>query len=136
MPDIVRVIAFAALLGGGAAAGVQVTEQQAKAFQAGRSTYAEVVAALGEPTSMTSLIQGDRVAVYSYEAVASRPQNFIPYVGYFVAGYDTKSSAVTFVFDSRDILKQTRSTQHNIGVGDNLAARSPQGAPNPLMPAR
>jgi hypothetical protein len=124
------------LLGGCAASGVQVTEQQARAFQVGRSTYTEVVAALGEPTSMTSSSVGGRVAIYSYSAVSSRPQNFIPYIGPFVAGYDEKSSTVTFVFDERGVLKETHSAQDNLGTGRNLAATSPRGGANPLMPAR
>ena len=129
-------IAVALLSAGCTATGVQVTEQQAQAFQVGRSTYAEVVASLGEPTSMTSSSKGDRVAVYAYSAVSERPQNFIPYIGPLVAGYDTKSSAVTFVFDQRGVLKETYSAQNRVGSGDNLAATSPQGGRNPLMPAR
>jgi hypothetical protein len=69
-------------------------------------------------------------------AVASRPQNFIPYIGPLVSGYDTKSSAVIFVFDSKGVLRKTSSTQNNMGSGANLAAISPQGGPNPLQAGR
>jgi hypothetical protein len=136
MPRTTELLLVALLLSACAASGVQVTEQQAQAFQVGKSTYAEVVAGLGEPTSVTSSSKGDRVAVYSYSAISSRPQNFIPYIGPWVSGYDTKSSAVTFVFDPRGVLKETNSTQNNMGAGANLAAGSPQGGPNPLMPGR
>jgi hypothetical protein len=119
-----------------AASGVQVTEQQAQSFQVGKSTYPEVVAALGQPTGVTTSSNGNRVATYSYSAVAARPQNFIPYIGPWVAGYDTKSSMVTFVFDSRGILKETSSTQNSLGSGANIAAASPQGEANPLQPGR
>src|SRR6266850_1549897 len=98
MRNVIQVVALAATLSGCAASGVQVTEQQAQGFQVGRSTYAEVVAALGDPTTVNSSSKGDRTAVYSYSAISSRPQNFIPYIGPWVSGYDTKSSAVTFVF--------------------------------------
>ena len=37
--------------------------------------------------------------------------NFIPYIGPLVSGYDTKSSAVTFTFDARDVLVNMTSTQ-------------------------
>src|SRR4051794_15344562 len=122
----------AVLLTGCAASGVQVTEQQSQGFQVGRSTYPEVVAAPCEPSTVTSSSNGNRVAVYSYASFASRPQNFIPYIGPFISGYDTKSSAVTFVFDSKGILKETSSTQNNLGSGANLAAVTPQGGANPL----
>src|SRR5450759_891760 len=56
-------------------------------------------------------------------SVASRPQNFIPYIGPLVSGYDTKSSAVTFVFDSKGVLRETSSSQNNMGSG--ARSRSP-----------
>ena len=65
---------------------------------------------------------GTRMAVYSYAAVRSRPQNFIPYIGPLVAGYDTQSSAVTFTFDPSGVLTGTTSTQGGTGTGANLAA--------------
>ena len=136
MRCFIALIILATVLAGCAASGVQVTEQQAQGFQVGKSTYAEVVAGLGEPTTVNSSSKGERVAVYSYSAVSSRPQNFIPYIGPLVSGYDTKSSAVTFIFDSKGILRETTSSQNSMGGGANLAAGSPQGGSNPLMPAR
>lgn len=109
-------------LAGCASTGVHVSEEQAQAFQVGRSTYADVVAALGEPTTSTVAANGTRVIVYSYSAVQSRPQNFIPYIGPLVAGYDTKSSAVTLMFDARGVLANSTSSQTNVGGGANLAA--------------
>ena len=119
-------IIAAGMLSGCAASGVQVTQEQAQSFQVGRSTYADIVGALGPPTTVTTIANGQRYAVYSYAAVQSRPQNFIPYIGPLVAGYDTKSSAVTFIFDTRDVLFSSSSTQSNMGTGANLAAGSPQ----------
>src|SRR5689334_20242807 len=130
------VSSLAVLLTGCAASGVQVTEQQSQKFEIGKATYSEVVAALGEPTTVNTSSNGNRTAIYSYSAMASRPQNFIPYIGGFVAGYDTKSSSVTFVFDQKGILRDTSSSQSNMGSGANLAAPSPQGGNNPLLPSR
>jgi hypothetical protein len=134
--SVASAFALAVMLSACAASGVQVTEQQAQGFQIGKSTYADVVAALGEPTSVNSSSKGERVAVYSYSAVSSRPQNFIPYIGPLISGYDTKSSAVTFNFDSRGVLRDTTSSQNNMGSGANIAAVTPQGGSNPLMPSR
>lgn len=128
-PALVRlavVLSIGTLIAGCAASGVQVSEQQMQSFQVGRSTYAEVVTALGEPTSNTVSSTGERMAIYSYAAVQSRPQNFIPYIGPLVAGYDTKSSAVVFRFDHRGVLAGTSSTQSGMGTGANLAAGTPQ----------
>ena len=129
------IMAIAALgLAGCAASGVQVTEEQAQSFQPGRATYADVVAALGIPTVTTTQSNGNRIAVYSYAAVQARPQNFIPYIGPLVSGYDSKSSAVTFVFDARGILTNTTSTQTGMGTGANLAAGSALPAPAAAQP--
>jgi hypothetical protein len=87
-----------------------------------------VVAALGQPTSTTMTLAGLKYAVYSYAAVSSRPQNFIPYIGPLVSGYDTKSSAVTFSFDGRDVYEHDL-TQSNLGMGANLAAGGQPAAP-------
>jgi hypothetical protein len=85
-----------------------------------------VVEQLGPPTTSSLSSDGVRIASYSYSAASARPQNFIPYIGPFVSGYDTSSSAVTFVFDAHGVLKTMSSTQNNIGMGANLAAGSPQ----------
>jgi len=114
---------IAGVLAGCSATGVKVSEQQAQAFQVGKSTYNDVVATLGAPTS-TTLANGTRTAVYTYAAFRSQPQNFIPYLGPLVAGYDTQSSVVTFTFDQNGVLTGTTSTQGGAGVGANLAAGS------------
>ena len=110
------------LLVGCAASGVKVDEQQAQSFKVGRSTYSDVVAALGPPTTSTVASNGERTAAYDYSSMRSQPQNFIPYIGPLVAGYDTQSSSVAFTFDKRGILTGTTSSQSGMGTGANLAA--------------
>lgn len=121
-------------VGGCAATGVKVSEEQARGFQVGRSSYGDVVAGLGQPTSTTVTSGGMRVATYSYAAFQSRPQNFIPYIGPLVAGYDQSSSAVTFTFDQRGLLQSTSSSQSSLGVGTGLAAGSTQPALGTAQP--
>ena len=105
-----------------AASGVKVTEEQAQQFKVGASTYTDVTTALGAPTSTSMSSNGTRIAVYSYASFRSQPQNFIPYIGPLVAGYDNQSSAVTFTFDQRGIMTNMASTQTGIAAGANLAA--------------
>jgi outer membrane protein assembly factor BamE (lipoprotein component of BamABCDE complex) len=112
--------ALALVLAGCAGTGTKVSEEQAQSFQVGRSTYNDVVAALGQPTTVTTSTGGGRVASYTYAAVSAQPQNFIPYIGPLVSGYDTKSNAVTFTFDGAGILRNTTSTQGNSSVGTGL----------------
>jgi hypothetical protein len=112
------------LLVGCAASGVKVSEQQAQSFKVGGSTYNDVVATLGEPTSTTLASDGTRAAVYNYASVRAQPQNFIPYLGPLVAGYDKQSSSVTFAFDQHGVLTGTTSSQSGVAAGANLAAGS------------
>src|ERR1700737_255002 len=116
------IVALCGALAGCASSGVQVTREQAQSFQIGRSTYSDVIASLGQPPSTTMTSGGQKYAIYSYAAVSSRPQNFIPYIGPLVSGYDTKSSTVTFTFDARDTLVNMTSTQSTLGTGAYLAA--------------
>jgi outer membrane protein assembly factor BamE (lipoprotein component of BamABCDE complex) len=129
-----KAILLSFALAGCAATGVKVSEEQAHSFQVGRSSYGDVVAGLGQPTSTTVTSGGTRVATYSYSAIQSRPQNFIPYIGPLVAGYDQSSSAVTFTFDQRGLLQSTSSSQSNLGTGAGLAAGSVQPAPATAQP--
>jgi hypothetical protein len=69
------------LLVGCAASGVKVSEQQAETLKVGISTYNDVIAALGPPTSTTVNADGTRIAAYSYASMRSQPQEFIPHLG-------------------------------------------------------
>ena len=60
--------------------------------------------------------------VHFFRFSQPQPQNFIPYIGPLVAGYDNQSSAVTFTFDQRNVLTGTTSTQTGMATGANLAA--------------
>lgn len=115
---------IAIAIAGCASSGVKVSEQQAESFKVGSSTYSDVVAALGAPTATMVAANGARTASYDYSSMRSQPQNFIPYIGPLVAGYDNQSSSVTFNFDPRGVLTGTTSSQSGMGTGANLAAGS------------
>ena len=121
---ILCILGMTIAIAGCASSGVKVSEQQAEFFKVGTSTYSDVVAALGEPTSTTIASNGVRTAAYNYSSIRSQPQNFIPYLGPLVAGYDNQSSSVTFNFDPRGVLTGTTSSQSGMGTGANLAAGS------------
>ena len=117
------VIAF--VLSACASAGVRVSEQEAESFVVGKSTYGDVVAKLGDPTTTTVNPDGTRVAEYSYTAIQQRPESFIPYIGGLIGGADTKSNSVTFTFDKNNLLLATSSSQSQMGLGQNLSAGTP-----------
>ena len=104
---------------------MQVSEQEAQSFVVGKSTYADVVGKLGNPTTTNLNSDGTRVAMYNYTAFQQRPENFIPYIGPLIGGADVKASTVTFNFDRNGILLSTSSSQSQSGVGENLSAGTP-----------
>jgi hypothetical protein len=115
---IFGIVALGAALGGCASSGVQVSQ----------STYSDVITALGQPDTVSTSSNGQKIATYSYAAVSSRGQNFIPF-GTLITGYDTKSSAVTFTFDAQGVLTDVTPLQSKKGTGANLAAGDQPASP-------
>ena len=62
-----------------------VSDAQLAAFQDGKTTVAEVVAALGQPTSDVRSSDGLRVLGYGYMRAETSGAAFIPVVGAFAA---------------------------------------------------
>jgi hypothetical protein len=101
-------------------AGVKVEERQLAGFQKGQTTYAQVVAQLGSPTSNTLLPDGHRMIMYTYTQAQARPESFIPLVGPFVGGADARSNMVMLTFDQSGILLSYSSTASQYGVGNGM----------------
>jgi outer membrane protein assembly factor BamE (lipoprotein component of BamABCDE complex) len=115
--------ALALGLAGCASTGTKVETSQIQQFQKGVTTYPEVVAALGDPTTVTTDSDGKKSAVYTYAQSKIRPESFIPYVGLFAGGADVKSTAVVFRFDSADKLVDYSTSMSNAGAGYGLEAK-------------
>ena len=122
MRGSVVAIVLGLLLGGCAATGVQVKEEQLAAFEKGKTTLQEVVAALGQPTGNTLMPDGSRMISYTYAQAQARPATFIPIVGAFAGGVDARSNTAMLTFDQRGILKSTMSSSHQQGTGTGFAA--------------
>ena len=114
--------AFVAALAGCAAGGVKVTDQQVAGFKAGETTKSTVLAALGEPTMQMRLADGSTMVVYSHYEATVRPATFIPIVGAFAGGSDSRSNTMTLRFDAADKLIDTTSSSSAMGSGMGLSA--------------
>ena len=111
---------FSLALNACAASGAKVTEQQLSQIQVGKSTYNDVIASLGKPTTSTFSSNGTKMAIYSYAQVSTRPETFIPIVGAFVGGADVKSNSVILMFNSQGILTQYSGSGTALGTGTGL----------------
>lgn len=127
MKQFAILITASIALVGCASSGVQVNEADIAHFQRGQTTYAEVVRQLGYPTTNLTLDDGSRVSIYSYAQVQARPETFIPIIGAFVGGADTKMTSVSLTFDQRGVLKAMTSSNSQLGTGTGLESGT---APN------
>lgn len=129
---IVIATAMAALtLSGCMTSGVQVSESQLNQFERGVTTEADVVHALGKPTSVATS-DGIRVVSYGGMHAQARPESFIPFVGAFVGGADATVSVVSFTFGLDGKLTNMSSQHSDVGSTSGLRGQSePQQADQP-----
>jgi len=87
-----------------ASIGTKVDQSKLEQFEIGSTTRTQVIAALGKPDNNTINSDGSSSMLYYYSQTQTRPENFLPYVGLFVGGYDTEQTQVKFDFDKRRVL--------------------------------
>src|SRR5690554_6309650 len=106
----IAAIAAALILAGCASSGVRVTDDQMSQFKEGQTTKQDVIAALGQPTTTMRNSDGTTMVMYTYSEARTRGSTFIPIVGAFAGGVDTRSSNVVLTFDQRGVLQSTSSS--------------------------
>ena len=124
-------IALCALLCGCAAAGVEVKPSQMTQFKRGVTTEQDVLAALGQPTNQTMTADGSQVWIYSYASMQTRPATFIPIVGLFAGGADTRQTMAMLRFGPDGKLIDYMSSAGGTGSASGVAAPSTPTAPGP-----
>ena len=107
------------------ATGTKVDADRLTQFERGTTTYAEVVAALGTPTSMSLAADGSRQLIYAYSQNQMKWQNFVPVVAMFSQGATAETSYVTLDFDPQGLLVSYTATQGQTqsGTGFNSGAK-------------
>lgn len=105
-----------------AASGVHVSEDQLSNLKEGVTTYEHVIQTLGTPTTKTRTPNGNTQILYAYSEYQTRPETFIPYVGSFVGGADTRSSIVTLTFNQSGILQNYNQSETAIGTANNVSS--------------
>lgn len=101
--------------------GVQVSAEKVAQFKPGVTTEADVVAALGQPSTVTSA-NGQRIITYSGAQAQARPASFIPIVGLFAGGADVRYSMTMFKFGADGKLIDTSQTNGASGASTGFAA--------------
>lgn len=116
------IIFFITAITGCVSVGTQVKLDQLSGFSKGITTYSEVVAKLGTPNTVSTQSNGKRIAAYTYIHSQPRPETFIPFIGGFIGGADSKFNIAQFVFDQEGKMIEYSISESNYGSGMGLAA--------------
>ena len=103
------VIATMLVLAGCATSGVEITDAKMATIEKGRTTYAELVAQLGAPTTSTVAEDGTRTAIYGFAKGNSAA--LVPVVGLFTDGFKVEATRTTFTFDQAGVLRDYSTTK-------------------------
>jgi len=115
------VVLAALALSACASTGVRVTDDQISQFKEGQTTKQEVVAVLGQPTMTMRNADGTTMVMYTYAEARTRASAFIPIVGAFAGGMDTRSNSVVLTFDQQGVLQSTSSSSSEYGTATGIA---------------
>ncbi len=113
-------IAVASIMGC-VSSGTKVTQQQISAFEVGKTTEAQVIAALGPPNGTATATDGTKSDVYMHVAAHATAATYIPIVGAFAGGAKSTTDSVTFNFDAHGMLKSSSSSSGQNTVNTGLA---------------
>lgn len=119
-------LAVTALLAGCVSTGVQVKDEQLSSFKPGQTTKQDVISALGQPTTQTRNADGTSTVVYMYLESRVRGASFIPIVGLFAGGADSRTNQVVLNFDADGKLVGHSSTESAYGSGYGGSSLAPQ----------
>lgn len=100
----VSLVVMLGLLAGCVASGTRVGEEQVAQFERGRTSYFDVVSALGRPTTMLLHTDGTREVTYFYSQSQLKAVNFVPLLAAFQQGTTSEQTTAVFWFDARNTL--------------------------------
>ncbi len=118
------------LLSACASSGVRVTDDQLSQFKEGQTTKQEVIATLGQPTTTMRNADGTTMIMYTYAEARTRGSTFIPIVGAFAGGMDTRSNNVVMTFDRQGILQNTSSSSSQYGTATGISVDAGGSVPD------
>jgi hypothetical protein len=118
---LVATVLFTSAISACASNGIMVGDAQVPAFERGKTTEAEVVARLGQPSTIINH-NGGHTLMYSGAQAQARPALFIPIVGPLVGGTDVQASSVMLRFDIDGKLVDIISSQHVSSTATGLGA--------------
>lgn len=114
MKYLTMIVAFLALTACTTQYGNKFDADKAASFKIGKTTYSEVVEALGEPVSVNEGSDGTKSISYSYIQSKTDAKAHIPFVNMFADAPKTESHSASYVFDKHSILVNKSVSNQNL----------------------
>jgi outer membrane protein assembly factor BamE (lipoprotein component of BamABCDE complex) len=123
--SIVFCLIVATALSGCATAGNEKMKDQTQStiqqqITEGKTTKAEVQAALGNATTVSFTDAGNEIWTYQYSRATPQVQNFIPIVDLFIRSIDVKTKELVVMFDKNNIVSKYTMREINQVVKSGL----------------
>jgi outer membrane protein assembly factor BamE (lipoprotein component of BamABCDE complex) len=115
------IFVLAVVVAGCVSSGTKVTQEQAAAFEVGKTTEAQIIAALGAPNQSSTLSDGTRLDIYMHISAHANAASYIPVVGLVAGGAKGTNDTATFTFTPDRVLKSTSSSSGTTNVNTGLA---------------
>lgn len=109
------------LIAGCVSSGTKVTQAQLTQLRVGETTESQVIAAFGEPNSVSVAPDGTKTDVYMHIAAHATAASYVPIVGIFASGAKGTAETAVLRFDRRGTLISTSSTETHSDVNTGLA---------------
>ena len=102
--------------------GHQIDQHRVDTLVKGKSTKADVRAAIGAPDNISKDLSGQESWIYSYSRSTVKGTTFIPYIGGLVGGSNTQTQQVVVVFGADGTVENVTSTYGGTEANANLTA--------------
>jgi len=99
--------------------GKKISQDQLSVVKEGETTYDQLVAKFGSPTEEVEESDGTREVIYQYDEARNDAIGYVPYVGLFMGGMETKLHRVTFTLDQNNIIQKfyVRKSEQRVDQG-------------------
>lgn len=131
MNKTAMILGLAFCLLGCMSVGTKVEQNQLSSFEKGKTTYAEVITALGTPQAVTSQSDGRNLISYTFSQASADAASFIPLIGGLVGTTQGELVVVTLLFDSTGKLESFTHTEskssYGLGGPKNIRIETSEG---------
>lgn len=120
--SVLFVAVMALIISACATTGREISDAQIAELRKGETNRGQAAQILGNPIRTTRQSTGREIWIYSFSHVQARPESFVPIVGAFAGGADSRSSSLVLIFNEAGILQDYTSSRSATGSGTGFAS--------------